>query len=295
MSFHMEWRDVPSLTALRAFEAAARVGSFSAAARDLNVTHAAVAQHVRALEAHFDTILMARQGRNMVTTAEGHRLAMALAEAFTLIGAATDDLLEKAAQRPLRIAVTPSFAANWLMPRIGGFWTEHPELDVEIIPGVGLVDLRADRIDVAIRYGRGGWSGVDSMALISAGHVAVAAPGHVPGDAVRDLSQLRGFTWLMDGQTSEERLWVATHGVDPDLERVKTFATAQLSREAARAGLGVAILPAPLVEDEVRAGRLRALFRETDSAVAYHILTRPGIISTPRDAFVRWIRRQAKT
>ncbi|MDR9427914.1 MAG: LysR family transcriptional regulator [Salibaculum sp.] len=290
----MDWRNVPSLTALRAFEAAARLGSFSAAARDLNVTHAAVAQNVRALEAHFDTILMERQGRSMVTTAEGHRLAMALAEAFGLIGSATDDLLDKAAQRPLRIAVTPSFAANWLMPRIGGFWAEHPDLDVEIIPGVGLVDLRADGIDVAIRYGRGGWTGVESLALIPAGHVAVAAPGHVPVDTVRDLSELRGTTWLMDGQTSEERLWVATHGIDPDQERIKTFATAQLSREAARAGLGVAILPAPLVEDEIRAGRLRALFRETDSAVAYHVLTRPGVVSAARDAFVHWLQRQAR-
>jgi len=291
----MDWRDVPSLTALRAFEASARLGSFSAAARDLNVTHAAVAQHVRALEAHFDTLLMERQGRSMVTTAEGHRLAMALAEAFGLIGSATDDLLDKAAQRPLRIAVTPSFAANWLMPRIGGFWAEHPDLDVEIIPGVGLVDLRADGIDVAIRYGRGGWTGVESMALIPAGHVAVAAPGHVPGDTVAELSQLRGMTWLMDGQTSEERLWVATHGIKPEEEKIKTFATAQLSREAARAGLGVAILPAPLVEDEVRAGRLRALFRETDSKVAYHVLTRPGVISAPRESFVRWLQRQART
>ncbi|WP_084860689.1 LysR family transcriptional regulator [Salibaculum halophilum] len=290
----MDWRDVPSLTALRAFEASARLGSFSAAARDLNVTHAAVAQHVRALETHFDTLLMQRQGRSMVTTADGHRLAMALAEAFGLIGSATDDLLDKAAQRPLRIAVTPSFAANWLMPRIGGFWAEHPDLDVEIIPGVGLVDLRADGIDVAIRYGRGGWTGVESLALIPAGHVAVAAPGHVPGDAVAELSQLRGVTWLMDGQTSEERLWVATHGIEPEQEKIKIFATAQLSREAARAGLGVAILPAPLVEDEVRAGRLRALFRETDSEVAYHVLTRPGIISAPRESFVRWITRQAR-
>jgi LysR family glycine cleavage system transcriptional activator len=290
----MDWRNVPSLTALRAFEAAARLGSFSAAARDLNVTHAAIAQNVRTLEAHFDTILMERQGRTMVTTAEGHRLSMALAEAFGLIGSATEDLLDVASQRPLRIAVTPSFAANWLMPRIGAFWSEHPEIEVEIIPGVGLVDLRHDAIDVAIRYGRGGWPGVQVASLIPAGHVAVAAPSLVGANRVSRLADLRGATWLMDGQTSEERFWVAANGIDPDKERIKTFATAQLSREAARAGLGVAILPAPLVEDEIESGRLVALFREKDSAIAYHVLTRPGTVSAQRDAFVRWLKKQVR-
>ena len=291
----MNWRDVPSLTALRAFEAAARLGSFSAAARELNVTHAAVAQNVRALEAHYSCALMDRQGRGMIPTPEGQRLALALGEAFGLIGSVSADLMQRGSVRPLRIATTPSFAANWLMPRIGGFWADNPEIEIEIIPGTTLVDLRADRIDIAIRYGRGGWPGVDSWAFIPAAHVAVAAPGFAVPRPAQSLSDLSGVPWLLDGQTSEERLWLTSSGLDLTAERIKTFATAQLSREAARAGLGVAILPLPLVADEIAAGRLIALVQESGSPVSYHVVTPPGSHLPQREAFLKWLRKQRVT
>jgi len=289
----MAWRGLPSLSALRAFEAAARTGSFSAAARELNVTHAAIAQHVRGLEDHFGCRMMERRGRGMLPTVYGQALANALAEGFGTIATACRDLSERDAIRPLRIAVTPSFAANWLMPRIGSFWETHPEVELEILPSHTLVDLRADGIDIAIRYGRGGWPGVSIRPLIPAGHVAVATPRVLEGRDVRGLADLSGFAWLVDANYSEETLWAATHGIDLARERTQSFATGQLVREAARAGLGVAILPEPLVEDELKAGRLIAIVRETDSPLAYHVLTRPSQVSVNRDAFVKWLFRQA--
>jgi len=156
MSFS-NWHEIPSLPALRAFEAAARHGSFSAAARDLNVTHAAIGQHVRALEDYYGQSLMHREGRGMTTTAEGHRLATALTEAFDQIASASADLMRQTAARALRVAVTPSFAANWLMPRIGHFWETHPEIELEIIPSMALVEqdrlsCRFVRAAVAARW-----------------------------------------------------------------------------------------------------------------------------------------------
>jgi len=289
----MNWRDIPSLAALRAFEAAARTGSFSAAARELNVTHAAVAQHVRHLEDHFTTSLMTRQGRAMATTAEGDRLAGSLAEAFGTIESAARDLLDRGKARPLRVATTPSFAANWLMPRIGLFWSSHPEIELELIPGIDLLDLRRDGIDVAIRYGLGGWPGVESRPFVPAGMVAVATPGLIGDRTIACLADLCGLVWLLDGTRSEERLFARENGVDLEAEKVRSFATAQLAREAARAGLGVAIMPEPLVADDIARGQLLALCRDGNSKVAYHILTRPGTVSARRDAFVTWLTAEA--
>lgn len=290
----MEWRDIPSLAALRAFECAARHGNFSVAARDLNVTHAAIAQHVRALEDHFGLPLMQRAGRGMAVTAEGQVLAAALGEAFGIVGTACRDLSDRTRARALRVALTPSFAANWLMPRIGGFWASHPDIPVELIPGMGLVDMRADGIDLAIRYGRGDWPGVASEPLIPAGHVAVAAPSLLTGRRIECLGDLAGVTWLMDGARSEERLWLRTNGVDLDQEKVTTLANGHLVREAAKAGLGVAVLPAPIAAGEVATGALVELCREDNSTTAYHILSRPGMVSPSRDTFVRWLRAEAK-
>lgn len=289
----MNWRDLPSLSALRAFEAAARLHSLSAAARELNVTHAAVAQHVRMLEDHFGTGLLSRQGRSMMPTPEGQQLAAALTAAFNLIATAARELRSGSENRALRIAVTPSFAANWLMPRIGGFWAAHPDIELEILPGVDLVDLRADAIDVAIRYGKGGWPGVASELLVRADMVAVAAPKVVAGRNVTCLADLSGTTWLVDSFRSEERYFALQNGIDLDREKVITFTNAQLAREAALAGLGVTILPDPLIAGEIASGRVVELCRETESPVAYHILTRPGVIAPRRDIFVKWLRKEA--
>lgn len=290
----MNWHDIPSLLALRAFEAAARHGSFSAAARDLNVTHAAIAQHVRALEDHFGLPLMHREGRGMAVTPEGRKLADTLGEAFGLIASASSDLLDQTQTRAIRISVTPSFAANWLMPRIGGFWDAHPQIEVELIPSMQMVDLRRDNIDIAIRYGDGNWAGVQTVPLMPAGHTAVAAPSYLKNQNPNCLSDVKGMRWLLDGNRSEEKFWIAENGVDLETENVTYFATGQLSREAALAGLGVTILPAPVAAGHIASGALVKICEEQNSPVAYHVLTRPEVVSAPRDVFVKWLIAQSR-
>ena len=103
-----------------------RCGSHAAAGREVNVTQAAIAQHVRALESRFGVALMRREGRVMRPTAEGRALADALGDGFATIAAGVRELTRKGAARPLRIALTPSFAGQWLMPRIGAFWPIIP-------------------------------------------------------------------------------------------------------------------------------------------------------------------------
>lgn len=290
----MDWHEIPSLTALRAFEAAARHGSFSAAARDLNVTHAAIAQHVRALEDHFSQSLMQRDGRGMSVTPHGRLLADALSEAFGIVASASQELLDQSKTRAIRVALTPSLATNWLMPRIGGFWDKHPEIEVELLPAGKLVDLRRDNVDVALRYGKGGWSGAKATKLMPAGHVAVATPEYLKGRHVDCLGDLKGSRWLMGRFQTEERFWLAANGIDLDHENVTIFQTDQLCREAARAGLGITVMPAPIANPHIAAGTFVRLCEEENSAAAYHVLTRPEVISPQRDVFVRWIKAEAK-
>ena len=289
----MNWHDIPSLLALRAFEAAARHRSFSAAARDLNVTHAAIGQHVRALEDHFGLPLMHREGRGMAVTSDGRKLADSLGEAFGLIASASSDLLDQTKTRAIRVSLTPSFAANWLMPRIGGFWDAHPDIEIELIPSMQLIDLRRDNIDVAVRYGDGNWSGVQSTPLLPANHTAVATPSYLNGRQIDCLTDLKGSRWLLNGNLSEEKLWVAQNGVDLQKEDVTYFTTGELSREAALAGLGVTILPAPVAAGHIKSGALVKLCEEHDSPFAYHVLTRPEVVSGPRDIFVKWLKAQS--
>ena len=286
----MDWSDIPSLMALRAFEAAARHGSLSAAARDLNVTHAAIGQHLRTLETHFGVSLLERDGRGMTPTAEGQKLASALSDAFGTIASASRDLLDQSKTRAVRVATTPSLAANWLMPRLGRFWEAYPDVEIEIVPSTQLIDLRRDGIDVAIRYGKGGWPGVANKRLMFAGHVAVASPSYIGERKITCLADLKGARWLMDGMRSEERLWIAENGIDLSEEMVTQFPTSQLSREAALSGLGVTVLPAPIADQLAADGKVVILCREENSDIAYHILTRPDVISPARDTFVKWLR-----
>ena len=290
----MNWHDIPSLMALRAFEAAARHGSFSAAARDLNVTHAAIGQHVRALEDHFGQSLMRREGRGMSLTLEGRSLADQLSDAFGLIENATHNLLNQSKARSVRVTVTPSFAANWLMPRIGAFWDANPDIEIELLPSRALIDMRRDNIDVAIRYGDGKWPAVQVRKLMPAGHVAVAAPEYIQNRKMDCLADLKGARWLMDGKRSEERSWLLENGIDLDQEKVTMFSTSQLAREAVRAGLGVTVIPAPIAKSLIASGAFVLLCEEENSDLAYHVLTRSEVVSPNRDVFVKWLRSEAK-
>ena len=288
----MDWRHIPSLPALRAFETAARHGSYSAAARELNVTHAAIAQHVRRLENHFGRTLMRREGQQMQPTEEGARLARALSDGFSTIGRAAEDLMKREEDRPLRIAATASFAENWLMPRIGSFWSAHPGIGLEIVPSHELVDLRRDNFELALRYGRGDWPGLNSEFLVSARHTIVAAPGVFPAP-VTQMKQLRNAHFLLVGIRQEENLWLTANGLNYEDLRISYFDTGALVLQAVRAGHGISVNPHPVVSRDIKMGWLISLFEETQSDLAYHIVTRPGQVSARTRLFTRWLKEQA--
>lgn len=291
----MDWQTLPSLAALRAFEAAVTHGSYSAAARSLNVTHAAIAQHVRALEDHFAQALMQREGQQMRPTEAGQRLATHLSEGFGTIAQGVQDLTNAASQKPLRVAITHSLAENWLVPRIGAFWAKHPDIPLEILPSPKLVDMRRDGIDIALRYGRGTWPGLEAEPLVSAGHTVVAAPGYIPGDKIQAIAELQDAHWLMSNLRGEDDVWLRTHAIDPSEARITRFDTGTLVIQAVRAGSGVSVQPKAIVERDIEAGLLVALHEEAPSDLAYYIVRRPGPRSDRLRTLLRWLKAQVQT
>lgn len=292
----MDWREIPSLSALRAFEAVARHASFSAAARDLNVTHAAVAQHVRALEAEFGTALVQRQGQGMGLTDPGLRLAAGLGSGFGTIAAAIRDLRADMALHPLRVSVTPSFAEVWLMPRLGEFWRDHPDIELALLPSPSLADLRRDGVDLAIRFGQGNWPGTHGQGHLASPFVVIAAPGFAGGArSLDDLGDLAAQSWVFGTASSEQLVWGRSLGIDTDRMRVTEMPSTNLVLAAVRAGYGLSVQLKSLVERDLAEGRMVALHEGESGPLAYHLLT-PGPQVGPRlRVFLDWLARQGGT
>ena len=286
----MDWRQIPSLSALRAFEATARLNSFSAAGRELNVTNAAIAQHVRGLEDFFAQSLIFRQGRKMELTPAGQRLAASLNEGFLTIQAGVNDLKAETEDRPLKIALTPSFAESWLMPRLGEFWADHPDIELTLLPSITLVDMRRDSIDLAIRYGRGKWAGYNSEHLASARFVVVATKEYIGNRKVDALSDLSDIKWLLESDRRDQMLWAEEQGLDLSTVDVTSFPTASLVLLAARAGYGVAILTEAVVERDLEGGKMVNLFSAESGTLGYYLVTRKEAMPDKLSVFINWLK-----
>lgn len=299
----MKPRHPVPLNALRAFEAAARCLSFQAAAGQLFVTPAAVSHQVKRLEAYLGVKLFHRGHRSVELTTEGKALAASLGELFGLLDLALDRATAPTAA-DLRISTMESFAAKWLAPRLHRFHRDCPDLKVRIETGNEHTDFVRDGIDVAIRYGPGGYTGVSAERLMAAPVFPVCAPS-LPDDGLRPLAvpdDLRHHTLLHD-ESAAGRLgvpdwaaWLEASGATRvDATRGPVFASIYLAQEAAAAGYGVALGVAPLVEEDLHRGRLTRPFDHSlVNAYAFWIVRRHGADTNPAiEAFCRWLRKEA--
>lgn len=289
----MNWRDFPPLSALRAFAATAEHGSFSGAARALNVTHAAVVQQVRALEARLSLPLVQREGRGLRLTQEGALLAEALTEGFTRIAAALSALQSESAARPLRVTLTASFATQWLMPRLKRFWDKHPEIALTLLPESQVIDLRAQRMDLGIRYGTGDWPGMEARYLAPADLMIAGAPALTKG---RRLSpaEMAAMDWVLLSDWPEQDEYLRQLGLNRlKLPRTE-FPSEDLSIAAARQGLGLIVDHRVLLEEDLAAGRLTLVQESPGQGAAYYIVTPPGVMRPDLRRFVTWLLSEAE-
>ncbi len=289
----MDWNKIPSLSALRAFEAAARCQSFSKAARELNVTHAAIAQHVRRLEAEFNESLLFRQGRGLALTPTGSDLADGLRSGFGEIATAVENLRSQNEKRPLNITATPAFAANWLMPRMGEFWSLHPGVSININPSYELVDMARDGFDLAFRFGEGDWPGLNVEQFSSGDYWVVVLPKLIAGREVTCLSDVADLPWLLEEHMMERRAIVEREGIDFTKVDVTLLNTNSLVISATLAGLGITVQPKSLVETEIASGKLQKICEINQPGLGYYMVTVPGREPRGLRLFQSWLRKAA--
>jgi LysR family transcriptional regulator, glycine cleavage system transcriptional activator len=274
-----DWRSLPSLTALRAFAATAELRSFSQAARVLNVTHAAVAQQVRALEDQLCRPLVQREGRGVSLTVDGEQLAEALGEGFAAFQRGIEAL--KAGE------------AQWLMPRLRDFWDKHPDIGLSLHPDSRVIDLHRERMDLGIRYGNGDWPGVETAYLASARLVIAGAPKLIGDRAALTLADLAGMDWILSRTWPEQDAYLTQIGLDPETLDRTDINSEELAIAAARQGLGLVVESAALIEADVAEGRLRIVHESLEKLPAYFAVTLPGPKRASARAFLKWLKAQS--
>lgn len=251
-------RRLPPLNALRAFEVAARHNSFTGAAEELRVSHAAISRHVRALEARLGVALFHRAKRGVELTAAGARYLQAVSAAFDAIAEATETVAGPD-QAQIRVNVHPAFGARWLIRRLDRFREAHPDYEVVLDATPQLIDLARDEADLCIRNGAGAWPGTVCDLLVRSRLYPVGAPGllHESRGTVAPVD-LRDFPILLDEcDGSTWRRWFAAAGiVDADIGRGRRILETGLAIDAAIAGQGIALVDDFLVADDLAAGRL---------------------------------------
>ena len=288
----MDWSDLPSLNSLRAVAAVAETGSYSRAGTVLNVSHAAVNQQVKALEARLGVTLAVRKGRGITLTTEGTALARDLAAGFATIRRGVEALTGADATRPVQVTTSPAFAVSWLMPRIMDFQQQHPEITLMLNPTGEVMELKPGGIDMAIRYRDSRAPDTEVSPVLIADMVVVATPSLIGAQAISEPEMLLDMPWLQELGTNEVADWFVRHGVMPEEPLKITHMPGNLIMEAVRRGDGITYTARPFVEEEIRSGRLIELFSDTAFGT-YYIVTRPGVLRPPVRAFVKWLKGQA--
>jgi DNA-binding transcriptional LysR family regulator len=248
----------PSFLALRAFEAAARCGSFTAAGQELNLTPSAISHQVRALETYFGRPLFSRQGIKVVLTEGGARLAAELAAGFGIISKACGDFAVISSKAQLAIHCAPSFASKWLGPRLPVFMREYPAIALRLSSGAEPVDLtRNDSIDLVISYG----AAVSRPGLV----VESFGPEDIVAVCTPELAGRCAFSspdigeWLIESSVNPVGWndWFALNGLPrPKAARRPAFDRGALAVSAAAQGIGIALESRCFALDELASGEL---------------------------------------
>ena len=303
---------LPSLNALRAFEAVSRHLSYRKAAAELHVTPAAVKQLVQKLEDTLNTSLLKRQGRGIALTSTGLTGISDLNNGFKHLSKAVETMRHTQERRTLTITSEPSFAITWLIKRIDAFKRNNPEIDVLIDSSLRVMDLDRERIDIAIRYGVAPTRDLISHRLFDDEIMAVCSPSLANGppalETLMDLEKV-ALIHIELANTEMEQIslatqhmfhwqsWFETIGaghVKPS--RGLRFTDYNLAIQAAIAGQGVVLGSWPLVKDAIEAGLLVSPFRESAKFdIGFDLVTTKDAASNPEvSAFVEWIFSEIK-
>lgn len=289
----------PSLTALRAFEASARLGNFAKAADELHVTPAAISHRIKELEASLDVRLFERKARGVALTEPGQRYWQRIAGAFEVIDRATAELGETTLDGPLKISTPQSFAENWLVPRLPAFCRRYPGLTLTVEGGSRLADLKSEQAQVALRFGAGRYPGLTAEWLLGDCLSVLASPVLLASSAGIPLVDLMASSTLLNDGTiaanepwSTWTPWLRDAGLHADTPlRRMHLSDSGLTINACSQSAGLCIGRMSLAFERLRRGELVALLPWRPADYAYYLVCRPRDEHNPRIlAFGTWLR-----
>jgi LysR family glycine cleavage system transcriptional activator len=286
---------LPSLNGLRAFEAAARLLSFTLAAGELNVTQTAISHQIRRLEEQLGIKLFIRQNRTLSLTREAQDYLPSVRSAFEDLRRATARLRRADHEGRLTVSTTASLATKWLVSRVAAFQDANPGMEVRITTSTHLVDFRREDVDIAVRYGRGIWPGLRAHWLMAERIFPVCSPALLNDvKPLRRPEDLANHTLLHSTISRDDwRLWLTAAGLSPAIatRRGLTFDLGFMAIQAAVDGLGVALGGAHLVEADIAAGRLVAPFdTELPQDAGYYVVSPEATADTPKVGLFRdWL------
>jgi LysR family glycine cleavage system transcriptional activator len=284
-------RRLPPLNSLRAFESAARLLSFTRAADELAVTQSAVSHQVKTLEDWAGLPLFRRDGRAVALTEAAQKFLPAVTQALDQLALAGRKLQAvDPGQGWLTVAVMPSFAGKWLVPRLAAFRAMHPNIDVWLASFEAQTGGLGADVDIAIRYGREDWPGLTRIKILGEELFPVCAPAIAA--QLKDPTDLARVTLLHDELREDWAMWLRTAGVTTvDSTRGPGFDDSGLLIQAAIEGLGVALGRSVLVKGDLEAGRLvRPFATALASESAYYLVYPPELENAPKiKAFREWL------
>jgi len=290
-------RLLPSTGALAAFDAVARLGSFSAAGAELSLTQGAISRQIALLEEQLGVRLFHRNGRGVELTETGKAYAEGISDVVRRIRQLSLDAMSNAEENRLSLAILPTFGTRWLMPRIPDFVKKHPKIIIDFATRIQRFDFVAERIDAAIHIGRPDWPGADCQFMMHEDVVPVTSPDFLARHPIASPEALLALPRVeMASRPGAWEHWFSSLGIEAKPSAGMRFEQFSNVAQACIAGLGVALMPIFLIEAELSAGQLvRAYDHSVRSTSAYY-LVRPlnKVKYPPVVAFSNWLLKQVR-
>ena len=290
-------RFLPPMHLLSALEASARTGSFTEAARELDLTQSAVSRQIRNLEEQIGFTLFVREHQTVRLTEAGAKYAYEIRLALRHIAAASMGLRANPRSQTLNVATVPAFGNRWLVPRLTAFNARHPDITVNVYTRPEVFDFSEEAMDVAIHFGSAAWMGCRGAQLMEEAMVPVAAPALLAGRACETPADLLRFPLLvLSCRPDSWETWLSSTGVAFDYVHGPLFDQMEACAAAAVSGAGIALLPRFLFQREIDAGLLRVVFEDSiGSRLGYRAVWPVEKEDNPlRGRFVSWLTREAR-
>jgi len=285
-------RRLPSMQTLRAFEAAARHESYSAAATELGLTHGAISHRIRELEADVGVSLFRRMGRTMIPTREAVTLLAQVREALNVLQRALPPSARGQTNK-LVISVHPSLATHWLVPNIGAFLRTEPQADIEVRSTAELGEFLGQGVNVAIRYGAGNWPNAVGERFCGEVQIPVCTREYAQRHNLRTPADLKNCT-LLRHSWQPWTPWLRAADVRlREPTRTLMLSDSSMLVEAAAAGEGVALVRGLIARGAIQSGRLVRLFDiAIEDSYSYYLLWHANTrLSSVGTALLEWLRR----